>query len=166
MRAHRPARRALGASALTPARMARAYRREARGAARDLPWLLVLSDEQRLWFREHGRKLAALLLAHLEASDVHEREDRLNDAAGDAAAYGRMATDLGLSIGQTVEGFLAFRRPFLHELGDVAQRRGFETEEATGLLFAAEQAMDRLLVATLDARGSMPRGRRREVGSG
>ncbi len=160
IRAHPPARRALGAGAVTPARMARAYRREARDAARDLPWLLVLSDEQRLWFREHGRKLAALLLAHLETTEADEREARLNDAAGDAAAYGRMATDLGLSMSQTVEGFLAFRRPFLHELGDVAQRRGFETEEATALLFAAEQAMDRLLVATLTARGTTPGGRR------
>ncbi len=98
-------------------------------------------------------------MAHLEATDADQREARLDEAAGDAAAYGRMATDLGLSMSQTVEGFLAFRRPFLHELGSVAERRGFETEEATALLFAAEQAMDRLLVATLDARGSTPGAR-------
>lgn len=160
VRAHRPTARALGAGGLTPARVARAYRREARDAARQLPWLLVLDDEQRVWFREHGRTLAALLLSHLDASDDRERAARLDDAAREAAAYGRMAIDLGLSMSQTVEGFLAFRRPFLHELATAAERRGLETDEATQVLFTAEQAMDRLLVATLDGRGSEP-GRQR-----
>ena len=156
IRSHPPARRALGVGGLTPARVARAYRREARETTRDLPWLLVLTDEQRRWFREHGRRLATLLLAHLDRAGDEDTEVALDEAAAEAAAYGRKATDLGLSMSQTVEGFLAFRRPFLHELGAVAERRGFETDEATSLLFTAEQAMDRLLVATLEGRGRAP----------
>ena len=158
MRSHPSARRALGSGGLTLARVARAYRREARETGRDLPWLLVLTDEQRVWFRQHGRRLATLLLAHLDATD-DEAAARLDEAAAEATIYGQQATDLGLSMSQTVEGFLAFRRPFLHELGAVAERRAFETDEATNLLLAAEQAMDRLLVATLEGRGSTPAGR-------
>jgi hypothetical protein len=39
--------------------------------------------------------------------------------------------------------------PFHHELAVAARRRGFDTAETTGLLEAAERAMDRLLVATM-----------------
>src|SRR4051794_12064186 len=49
-----------------PSRLARAYRREARSAGRELPWLVSLTVEQREWFREHGRRMAELLLAHLD----------------------------------------------------------------------------------------------------
>ena len=60
-----------------------------------------------------------------------------------------MAAALGLSLSQTVEGFLRFRAPFHHELAVAARRRGFDAAETTDLLEAAERAMDRLLVATM-----------------
>jgi hypothetical protein len=56
---------------------------------------------------------------------------------------------MGSSMSDVVEGFLAFRRPFLAELGTVARRRGFDADEVTGLFADAERALDRLLVATM-----------------
>src|SRR4051812_13503887 len=99
---------------LTVARVARAYRIEARSAARVMPWLVGLTDSQREWFRVHGRQLAEKLLAHLDAASDDEAAESLRTASEDAAAYGRIAADLGLSLSQAVEGFLQFRRPFLH----------------------------------------------------
>ena len=60
-----------------------------------------------------------------------------------------MAASLGLSLSQTVEGFLRFRAPFHHELAVAARRNGFDASETTDLLVTAERAMDQLLVATM-----------------
>lgn len=141
----------LVAAGVTPSRLARAYRREARSAGRELPWLVSLTMEQLDWFRTHGRRMAELLLAHLDESDEDRKRHELGEATAEAAAYGRMAAELGLSLGQAVEGFLQFRRPFLHELSLLSQRRGFDLTTAGTLLESAEQALDRLLIATLTA---------------
>jgi excisionase family DNA binding protein len=145
------ARGTLVAAGMTPSRMARAYRREARSAGRDVPWIVSLTVEQREWFRTHGRRMAELLLTHLDGADDEGRRHQLAEATAEAAAYGRMAAELGLSLGQAVEGFLQFRRPFLHELSLLSRRRGFDVTTAGTLLESAEQALDRLLIATMTA---------------
>jgi len=144
-------RRSLASNGLTPARLARAYRREARDAGRELAWIGSLTTEQRDWFRSHGRRLAELLLAHLDEGDEEHRRHQLVEATAEAADYGRMAAALGLSLGQSVEGFLQFRRPFLHELALLAGRRGFDADTASSLMESAEHALDRLLIATITA---------------
>jgi hypothetical protein len=134
---------------LTVARVARAYRQEARNAARVIPWLGGLTDSQREWFRVHGRQLAAQLLVHLDAPTEDEAVESLRSASEDAAGYGRMASDLGLSLSQAVEGFLQFRRPFLHQLAASASSRGLDVAATTELMDRTERAMDRLLMSAL-----------------
>jgi excisionase family DNA binding protein len=134
---------------LSPSRIARTYRRASREAAPELPWVLTLSDEQRLLFRERGHVLAASLLQYLDATQPDTAAHHLKEASSSAAEYGTVAAGLGLSLSQTVEGFLRFRAPFHHELAVAARRRGFDTAETTDLLETAERAMDRLLVATM-----------------
>jgi hypothetical protein len=146
-------RPSLARSGMTQTRLARAYRQEARTAARHMPWLVELDDQQRAWFRDHGRRLAERLLAHLDARDPETAEGHLADATEEAAGYGQMAAGLRVSLSQAVEGFLQFRRPFLHELVLVARRRGFDTGATTDLIEAAERAMDALLVAAMAAHG-------------
>jgi hypothetical protein len=121
---------------VTAARLRRSYRQEAHRATAELAWLRHLSAEQTTWFRERGRRMAAL-----------------SEASAIAAEYGRMTGRVGLSMSQSVEGFLRFRRPFLHELSTAAQRRGFDAAGTGGLLEDAERSMDRLLVALLGAHG-------------
>jgi len=151
--ADRTRRPTLGSAGLTPTQIARTYRRASRDAAPELPWVLTLTEDQRLLFRERGQLLAAGLLQHLDAPEPESAAHHLNEAAVNAAAYGRVAAALGLSLSQTVEGFLRFRMPFHQELAVAARRRGFDTAETTGLLEAAERAMDRLLVATMTGHG-------------
>jgi hypothetical protein len=110
---------------------------------------LTLSDEQRLLFRERGHILAASLLQYLDSTQPDAAAHHLKEASGSASEYGTVAATLGLSLSQTVEGFLRFRAPFHHELAVAARRRGFDTAETTDLLETAERAMDRLLVATM-----------------
>jgi excisionase family DNA binding protein len=147
--ADRSRRPSIGGGGLTPSRIARTYRRASREAAPELPWVLTLSDEQRLLFRERGHVLAASLLQYLDATQPETAAHHLKEASGSAAEYGNVAAALGLSLSQTVEGFLRFRAPFHHELAVAARRRGFDTAETTDLLETAERAMDRLLVATM-----------------
>jgi excisionase family DNA binding protein len=148
-----PDRPSLVRAGVTPSRLARAYRAEARSAAREIPWLVALDEAQRTWFREHGRELAGLLVRYLDAEDAEEGSRHLRAATAEAAAYGRMASGLGVSLSQAVEGFLQFRRPFLHELSAVARRRGFETASTTELIETADRAMDQLLIASMSAHG-------------
>lgn len=160
--ADRNRRPTLGSAGLSPSRIARTYRRAGRTEP-ELPWVLTLTDEQRMLFRERGQVLAAGLLSHLDAPHAESAAHHLKEAAVTAADYGRVAAGLGLSLSQTVEGFLRFRTPFHHELAVAARRRGFDTGETTDLLEAAERAMDRLLVATMSGHSlaSLPLASRR-----
>ena len=163
--ADRTRRPSLGSAGLTPARMNRSYRRVRSSVATELPWVLALTDEQRLLFRERGQILAAGLLQYLDAPQSESATHHLKEASVSAVEYGRVAASAGLSLSQTVEGFLRFRAPFHHELAVAAQRRGFDTPETTNLLETAERAMDQLLVATMAGHGlaSVPTRRRTRV---
>src|ERR1700704_1545121 len=81
-RARRPSLVGMGAS---PERMAQAYRRarpvERPGEAR---WLAALSDADRVEFREHGRRLLAVVLEHLDAVDRSLATLKLEQAAASA----------------------------------------------------------------------------------
>ena len=154
--ADRSRRPTLGTAGLTPTQIARTYRRASREGAPELPWVLTLTEDQRMLFRERGQLLAAGLLDHLDAPEPESASRHLDEAAVNAEAYGRVAAALGLSLSQTVEGFLRFRMPFHQELAVAARRRGFDTGETTGLLEAAERAMDRLLVAAMTGHSAAP----------
>ena len=116
--------------------------------------MLTLTDEQRLLFRERGHLLATSLLEYLDASQPDTAKHHLAQATDSAAEYGTFAARLGLSLSQTVEGFLRFRAPFHQELAVAARKRGFDAAETADLLGTAERAMDRLLEATMRGHGT------------
>lgn len=146
----RQARPSLARSGMTPARLARAYRSEARSSSRQLAWVVALSGEQREWFRDHGRRLADALVTHLDSEDDLVADASLATATAEAAEYGRKSADLGISLAQAVEGFLRFRLPFLHQLSLVARRRGFDGAATAELMEDAERLLDRLLIAAMN----------------
>jgi excisionase family DNA binding protein len=166
--ADRPRRPELAAAGLTPSRLRRAYRRDElpRRADTASGWLAALSEADRTAFRDLGRALAWALVAHLDAADPEARHHHLGEATSIAAEYGRRGAALGLSMSDVVEGFLAFRRPFLAEIGAVAARRALDPGEVAALHTDADRALDRLLVATMSghtvtAVGHRGRGSRR-----
>lgn len=161
--ADRSRRPSIGGAGLSPSRIARTYRRASREAAPELPWVLKLTDEQRLLFRERGHVLAASLLQYLDATQPDTATHHLDEASSAASEYGNVASALGLSLSQTVEGFLRFRAPFHQELAVAARRQGFDTTETTDLLQTAERAMDRLLVATMTGHTAAKGSRRRAL---
>ena len=149
-RARRPA---IGGSGLDSSRISRTYRKASRDVSPELPWVLTLTDEQRILFRERGHLLAASLLQYLDATQPETAQHHLKAASVSAREYGGLAASLGLSLSQTVEGFLRFRAPFHQELAVAARRNGFDAAETTDLLVTAERAMDQLLLATMTGHG-------------
>ncbi len=163
--ADRSRRPSLGTSGLTPVRIARSYRRASREASAELPWVVAMTDEQRTRFRERGQQLAAGLLQYIDATRPESARGILRELSAFAAEDGRVAAEIGLSLSQTVESFLRFRSPFLHELVVEARRRGFDTNETTDLMEMAERGSDRLLVATMTGHGvRSAQGPRRDGG--
>ena len=159
----RHGRPALSTAGVTPARLARTYRRRASQLAVDAPWLLRLTDAQRELFRLHGRTVAASLLGYLDEAEPGNRERLLEQASAEATEYGRVAASLGFSLSQTVEGFLRFRAPFLGELAAVARRRGFDTTETTDLLAGGERGLDRLPLTAMTGHADSSRWARRSA---
>ena len=157
---------ALAAEGLTQARLSRAYRRGPVRPEDGGAWLASLSAEDRKVFAEMGRRLARTLLEHLDADEAAIREARLAEAVSIAAEYGRRGSALDLSMSEVIEGFLAFRRPFLGEMAAAARRRSFGADEIADLFVAAEYALDRLLVATMSGHSTLNVGRRRSRRSG
>lgn len=145
-RDHRPD---LAAAGLTATRLSRAYRRGTEPVVHGTAWLASLDAADREAFRVLGRRLAWELIAHLDTSEPEGRRHHLAEATAVAAEYGRRGARLGLAMSDVVEGFLAFRRPFLAEMGGVVRRRGFDAAETTTLYADADRALDRLLVATM-----------------
>lgn len=153
MPSDRTPRPTLRRAGLTIARVTRAYRQEARDAAATMPWLGGLTESQRAWFRTHGRRLAEHLLVHLDTTDNDAQVESLRQASEGAGDYGRMAAELGLSLSQAVEGFLQFRRPFLHQLTASAANRGLDAAATADLVDRTERAMDRLLMSAMAGHG-------------
>jgi len=147
--------------------MTRAYRREVR---RSVTWpasIEALTSADRAPFRACGRLLVAALVEYLDATSSRDSAERLASAECAAAAFGRVAAGVPIPLSDTVALFLRFRAPFLHELGAAARRESLGAAEATGLLEAASDAIDRLLPALVagcegaseQARSSVPAGR-------
>jgi excisionase family DNA binding protein len=177
-RAERPSLLRLGASA---ERIAGAYRRRPRRhpVAQDLPWVSELTDADRSAFRDQGRHLIELLVAHLDATGAaiaanatgapgsaaragrNAAADLLDEAMRVAAEHGRRMAALGISLTEGVQSFLQFRAPFMRELSSIARRRGLDTREATALLASAGDVLDRLLMATIE--GYTGAGARRDA---
>lgn len=143
VRARRPSITRAGAS---PQHIARAYRDADRPAA---AWLEGLNEADRRRFRQRGRKLVALVVGYLEAADSAKALKWRAKAGAVAVEYGATARDLGISLKDTITGFLAFRRPFLAELAAAAPRRSLDSREAALFILQAGAVLDDLLVAIM-----------------
>ena len=85
------------------------YRLHAGGTAAAAPWLGAVPESSRARLRDHGRVIAASLIASIEATGERERLAALADGIEAASDYGRIAGTLGASMRQTVATFLQFR---------------------------------------------------------
>ena len=133
----------------TPERMARVYRRELQRAVRWAPWIAAVGEAERAALRDHGNRIITALLDIVDATDAAGRSVALVVGERSAFECGRIAGSMGLPIDDTVQAFLHFRMPLIHELGAVGRRRALGTRETTTMLETATEALDRLLAAVM-----------------
>lgn len=142
-------RRTLASVGETPESITGAYRREVRRAAiwpRSRPGISWRARES---FRACGFEMVSAIVGYLEASCAEERALCLATAESAAACYGRTAARHRVGMRTTIELFLRVRAPFLRELGALARRRALDATEATSLLEAATDAIDRIMPAAV-----------------
>ena len=147
----RPERRPLAELGATSDRVTRAYARSYRSADGATPVRDRFGDEERLAFREDGRRLVAALLGYLDAAGQAER-DRLEAEAASLveATAGRLRAG-GAGIGEAIGAFTGARRPLMTELAAIGRRRSLDVAALTATYDAAVALLDRLLLQFVDA---------------
>lgn len=164
--ARRPGSRgSLSLIGATPARLSKAYRRSYRADAEAIRSATSIVGPDRAAFRDDGRQLVERLLAYLDAPADDASGARR--AAEDAAVIltddlARRLAGRGVRLNEAAELFVAARRPFLAELGQLAGRRALDPAALSALYDEASGLLDRLLLrlisthqeASLPTRGS------------
>lgn len=136
-----------------PDRVAAELRRRVRSelaAMDEQDWHARLDERSLSWFREQGRRMAALLLGSLDTARRASREQMLRQAEALGREYGIESGRRGLSIGEATQAFLFFRARFMSEIATVARRRNLGASGATALFEEADRALDGVIVALVE----------------
>jgi excisionase family DNA binding protein len=128
----------------------RAYRRSLQEIEAAPGFLDGVPSGAREPLREYGRVVTSSILGYLESTTGTARDAALAEGLIAAAAYGRISGTLGATMRETVNMFLRFRMPFVHEMGEAVRRRDLDASGATEFLESMSCAIDRLLDATLE----------------
>ena len=147
-------------------RLSRVYRREYASDADVSDVRAAIPTADREAFRETGRALVAVMLAHLDADRDHERDDAEAAAASLTESLGHRLAQAGIPLGEAVSLFVAARRPFLAELGSIARRRSLDPDRLAGIYDQSSGLLDRLLLRLVAAHEneSMATGTSRSAG--
>lgn len=129
--------------------LTRACRRNVRSSVTWPASIEMLGPSAREPFRECGRELLATLVDYLDTRGPVEAARGLGIAELAAVRFGEIAARHGLAIQDTVEVYLRFRAALIHELGAATRRKGLDATDATDLLEAASDAIDRLMPALI-----------------
>jgi len=122
-----------------------------------VPWFLTLSWVPKLTPGERrllacaGRAMVVGILGHVDGRTPEEAEAALAPALEAAILHGRLAAENGGDLGELLAGFHRFRGVLVDDVSDLACRTGLTTAEATHLLARANDAVDRLIVAVVEA---------------
>jgi len=136
-----------------PDRVAAELRRRVRSdiaAMDEQEWHTRLDERSLVWFREQGRRMAALLLGSLDTARRAGREQMLGQAEALGREYGIESGRRGLSIGETTQALLFFRARFMSEIATIARRRDLDASQATTLFEEADKALDGVIVALVE----------------
>lgn len=112
-------------------------------------WVNHLSDEQRLLFRYSGQRLLGLMLQFISRGD--SAASFLEEGRRVAGDYGRICLKAGLSISQTAEAFLFFRRSILESVQATAGLGGPNDQDGHRIFLRTVDFFDTLLVATIES---------------
>ncbi len=113
-------------------------------------WFTQLNEEHRLLFRYGGQRLLGLMMQFISRSDSAEKY--LEEGRNVARDYGRICHRAGLSITQTAEAFLYFRRSILESVQATSGLGGPDDRDDSHRIFLRTiDFFDAMLVATIDS---------------
>jgi excisionase family DNA binding protein len=112
-------------------------------------WMSRLNEEQMLLFRYSGQRLLGLLMQFISRDEGSETF--LDEGRNVAALYGRMCCKAGLSVSQTAEAFLFFRRSILESVISTAGLGGPNDVDGHRVFLRTSDFFDALLVATTES---------------
>ena len=112
-------------------------------------WYDQLDEEQRLLFRYSGQRLLGLLMQFISRSD--SGETFLDEGKKVARDYGRICHRAKMSVAQTAEAFLYFRRSILESVHATAGLSGPNDSNGYRVLLRTNDFFDALLVATIES---------------
>lgn len=144
----------------TSSKLAEAYRRTylSREGLTPNPYAAVRNEDREV-FRRNGRLLVDALVVYLNLRE-HEPDDAsLEDATGLSFSLGARLAASGTSLTESVALFVAARRPFLSELGTLANRRRLDSGQVATLFHEASQALDGCLLAFIEGHRDSSRKR-------
>lgn len=116
-------------------------------------WMDQLNDEQKMLFKYSGQRLLGLLMQYLSHS--RSGDTFLEEGKRVAKDYGQVCYKAGLSITQTAEAFLFFRRAILESVQDAAGLNDPRDQDSQSVFLRATDFFDRLLIATIESHVSM-----------
>jgi excisionase family DNA binding protein len=112
-------------------------------------WLHNLNDEQKLLFRYSGQRLLGLMVQFISRSDGAEAF--LEEGRKVAGDYGWICYKAGLSITQTAEAFLYFRRSMVESVQATTGLGGPNDVDGPRIFLRTIDFFDSLLVATIES---------------
>jgi excisionase family DNA binding protein len=111
-------------------------------------WFRKLSEEQILLFRYSGQRLLGLMMQYISRSEG--AETFLDEARNVASDYGMICFNAGLSVSETAEAFLHFRRSILESVIATSGLSGPNDQDGHRIFLKTSDFYDALLVATID----------------
>ncbi len=116
-------------------------------------WTDRFSEEQRLLFRYSGQRLLGLLVQFISRSS--SGATFLEEGQKIASDYGRICRRANLSVAQTAEAFLFFRRSILESIHATAGLSGPNDQDGYRVLLRTTDFFDALLVATIESHAAV-----------
>lgn len=115
---------------------------------RSKPWMARLTESQRNHLRGTGNRLMALIMQYSSresGGDIYLEEGRKI-----SREYGDICFQVGMSISETVEAFLMYRRPILEVVHDTGALNGFGDAESIRIYQKTMLFLDDILTAMVE----------------
>ena len=116
-------------------------------------WMAQLNDEQKMLFKYGGQRLLGLLMQYISRSGTNEAF--LEEGRRVAEDYGQVCFNAGMTITQTAEAFLFFRRTILESVQATTGLNGPHDRDSQRVFLRTTDFFDRLLIATIESHASL-----------
>lgn len=118
--------------------------------ARERRWYRAYSPSQLDDLRRLGRRLVDLAVRYASVDASNERQSLLDEGRSIGQQYGRVSAMAGLSGAESVEAFLYFRTPVVHQLTSLTEGNRIGATAMLRVSSEVNSFLDQVLLATVN----------------